>query len=63
MTEYLDLKFELVCIIAKETLRQTNGWDNNYFDNCVDFSNIESEISKELDELLTKVKGTYNVNS
>ena len=61
MNDYLDLKYDLVCAIAKETIRQLNSdtsrkGEHIDFDFDVDYSQIESEVSKEIDEIIEKIK-------
>lgn len=47
---FLDLKYALVCLIAKETIRQAGASATE-----LDFSSIECEISAEIDEILKKM--------
>ena len=45
--EYLDLKYQIVVLVANEV-----AWQHDIDEKELDYSAIECEISKELDELL-----------
>lgn len=56
---YLDLKYELVCIIAKETIKdlKDNDFLKEHFKNGdFDFSGVECELSEKIDKIIEQIK-------
>lgn len=60
MNDFLDLKYEIVCVIAKETIKQLNG--QNFLDKQidldfdVDYSEIECQVSEKIEKIIEQMK-------